>query len=847
VAKILLFSIFLNSFIIDNKIVSADEENSVKNINIEAPLEKIYFKEKNGQKIFIDEHNQEIDISNINIGKLKSLNYTGTELENAEYKIISNLGLKLNENKEIIFSDFSKFEDYDYMDYGSNTVTIVANNGNSGKYVKIFNLIKNLNGSFEEDGVFYNKYYYSLYYPEYSWDTPNVYGDIVFNPSISIKNPNESTWDNIENFYGKAVNFGEIFELSEENLELGNRGNTNINAWDYITVDDLIKAGAVSGNIIDINSSTITFPKVGEYSIDFRFSQIIDGGVYHSYHDPYGYGTGLGSDNINIIVLPKIDIKTKDSCFKNPDDSNGYIIAELLFEGLDEEVYFYDLSDDTKSKGYKLVGNKIYVENLENNIKENIEVLLFDKKNFQSPYLSEYSIKARKTFQNINIEKCKEKGKIITKFIDKETNEEISEQQVEELEIGENYTTTAKTIQGYILDESQGDIAGILTKELVVVIYKYSKIAVIENGEVEVRHIDINGNNIYKTQLIKLPVGEEYNTSPIKIDGYLLVSNPNNAKGLITKEKIIVTYIYKKEEKSVGNPPIIPEIPTDTRITVGGDPEIKLSIPPVKENIDIIIPKIEEPKNNIPVPPVEEKDNKILSSNKEKIKKGRTVIKRMPPRLPKTGALDLEVIKKAGLAGAEFRKNVDIKLPKDAFKLAGSKEINLNYWLQVVPEIDRNKDKFIVLPKQGLVMPINTVSEKDDAFKRFTNGENEDFHEYLRDGGIEIPSSPDDFGEAGNKVIAGHSSYWMNGKSRYKTHFQKIIKMNKDDEIWIYKKLESGLFQRFVYRVTESYNTDDEDTSILNVSDEPILTLFTCTPIGGVSGRWVVKSKFVGN
>jgi hypothetical protein len=43
----------------------------------------------------------------------------------------------------------------------------------------------------------------------------------------------------------------------------------------------------------------------------------------------------------------------------------------------------------------------------------------------------------------------------------------------------------------------------------------------------------------------------------------------------------------------------------------------------------------------------------------------------------------------------------------------------------------------------------------------------------------------------------------------------------------------------------KSYNTDDKNTSVLEPGFGKNLTLFTCTPIGGLSGRWIIETKFI--
>lgn len=45
-----------------------------------------------------------------------------------------------------------------------------------------------------------------------------------------------------------------------------------------------------------------------------------------------------------------------------------------------------------------------------------------------------------------------------------------------------------------------------------------------------------------------------------------------------------------------------------------------------------------------------------------------------------------------------------------------------------------------------------------------------------------------------------------------------------------------------MYSVQASYNTTPTDVSVLKPTLADQITLITCTPIGGVSGRWIVKA-----
>lgn len=193
-------------------------------------------------------------------------------------------------------------------------------------------------------------------------------------------------------------------------------------------------------------------------------------------------------------------------------------------------------------------------------------------------------------------------------------------------------------------------------------------------------------------------------------------------------------------------------------------------------------------------------------------------------------------------------KLLDTKVNSRDFRLAGSTNTELSHWLQVLDAHEQNKNKYIVIPSIGLVMPIADVTKTDKAYKNFLSGKTEHFYDYAGKGAVGLPDVGNKFGENGNKVIAGHSSWWKDDNSvKYKTHFQKIINLKTGTEIWVYEKdAKTGEYTRHTYKANESYNTSETDVSILkNTPDKSLLTLFTCTPIGGDIGRWVVKAELV--
>ena len=189
-------------------------------------------------------------------------------------------------------------------------------------------------------------------------------------------------------------------------------------------------------------------------------------------------------------------------------------------------------------------------------------------------------------------------------------------------------------------------------------------------------------------------------------------------------------------------------------------------------------------------------------------------------------------------------KSIEVSLPpKEIFRLAWNTNPDLNFWKQVLPKQDQNKDEYIVIPSNWLVIPVNKVPENTADFNKMISWQEIHVNDYLKSWVMEYPNSWK-LGKPWNKVIFGHSSYWKKDDWRYKTHFGKIIELDAGEEVWVYKKI-NWKFKRFRYRVTKSYNTKYNDVSVLKATKNPTLTLFTCTPIWGIAGRWIIKANYI--
>lgn len=110
--------------------------------------------------------------------------------------------------------------------------------------------------------------------------------------------------------------------------------------------------------------------------------------------------------------------------------------------------------------------------------------------------------------------------------------------------VGDEYETTSKNIEGYVLVKPTENVKVTMTEEVQTVNYYYVHVS----GGVIEKHVDkITGDILYNTTHVGNE-GTEYTTDAKKFEGYKLVGEiPENASGTMTIDVIEVTYYYVKE------------------------------------------------------------------------------------------------------------------------------------------------------------------------------------------------------------------------------------------------------------------------------------------------------------
>ncbi|CBY75429.1 TPA: MucBP domain-containing protein [Listeria monocytogenes] len=114
--------------------------------------------------------------------------------------------------------------------------------------------------------------------------------------------------------------------------------------------------------------------------------------------------------------------------------------------------------------------------------------------------------------------------------------------------VGENYTTTAKTIDGYSLTTTPANANGTFSTNPQTVTYTYTKDPIAQ--PVTVNYIDTDGKTIAPSETLTGNISENYTTTAKTIDGYSLTTTPANAKGTFSTEPQIINYIYTKNAET---------------------------------------------------------------------------------------------------------------------------------------------------------------------------------------------------------------------------------------------------------------------------------------------------------
>ena len=162
----------------------------------------------------------------------------------------------------------------------------------------------------------------------------------------------------------------------------------------------------------------------------------------------------------------------------------------------------------------------------------------------------------------INVYYVRKDANVVVKYVDKETEEEISDEVIKTGKVFDEFDVAedVKEVEGYTLIESPEPTRGNYTEEEQIFTYYYAK-----NTQVVVKYIekDLNNDNtedndveenarevvLAEKTIIEGHEGKAYETSAKEIENYTLVEDSKNTTGTMTRDEIIVVYYYLQNTK----------------------------------------------------------------------------------------------------------------------------------------------------------------------------------------------------------------------------------------------------------------------------------------------------------
>ncbi|WP_429960516.1 MucBP domain-containing protein [Enterococcus sp. AZ012] len=112
-------------------------------------------------------------------------------------------------------------------------------------------------------------------------------------------------------------------------------------------------------------------------------------------------------------------------------------------------------------------------------------------------------------------------------------------------ELGAEYKTESRTIDGWQLVSVVGEEYGTFTEEAQEVVYVYERS---DAADVTVRYEDSEGNQLSDPTVLSGKIGLPYASEAKEIAGWYVVETPSNASGTFSEEAQEVVYVYERSD-----------------------------------------------------------------------------------------------------------------------------------------------------------------------------------------------------------------------------------------------------------------------------------------------------------
>ena len=203
----------------------------------------------------------------------------------------------------------------------------------------------------------------------------------------------------------------------------------------------------------------------------------------------------------------------------------------------------------TQNETEKQEGKKITIEKDIKVVYKNLDTTLEKITNIVRGKIEFTQNDTKNEVENIHDTIINVKGKVIVKYVEKDSKKEIATREEKEDKVRKEYSTEQKTIYGYTYVENSGNTVGTIKEGTTEVIYYYEKT---DAGKVTVKYVDEEGNEIAKKEIEEGKIGAPYETKQKEIENYELEKvTGDETKGTLGENEKEVIYHYKKIKAKV--------------------------------------------------------------------------------------------------------------------------------------------------------------------------------------------------------------------------------------------------------------------------------------------------------
>ena len=237
-------------------------------------------------------------------------------------------------------------------------------------------------------------------------------------------------------------------------------------------------------------------------------------------------------------------------------DINGYVYDSTSTENLTLvedsrsniiNIYYTKRNDLKYTVNYLEQGTNRVIhtpKNVENKtfgevITSSSEVINLEKYNFVEADKESITIGTNANDNVINLYYVLKDTKVITKYLEKGTNEVLAPQKEDNYKVDDPYTTVKENIPNYTFVEDTNNTEGTATVNTITVTYYY-----LQNTSAKVEYIDKTTGRILDQRTENGLVGDIFETSALDFDNYILVEEPEEKNVPMQKQEVVLRYYY---------------------------------------------------------------------------------------------------------------------------------------------------------------------------------------------------------------------------------------------------------------------------------------------------------------